>query len=181
MVPAEELPLADRVEETQTAVEEKWAAAASNLGAAKATYKKHYDRRGSTQARDFNVGDYVYLRNHTRTSGLDPFYHGPYEVLAVDELTVTVRSERRGDLTVHKNHVRPSQTTDVVVLPSAVAPDVPLEEVAVEDVAVVPPVVEPPAGLPAAVYDPDMLDVPIAFRRPIRYKPRGIGEDFVPR
>ena len=71
---------------------------------------KHHTRNtmwGVTQAWNFWVGDYV--QNHTRTSGLDLFYHGPYEVLTVDELTVTVRLERHGELTVHKNNVRPSQ------------------------------------------------------------------------
>ena len=109
VAPAEELPLADHVEETQAVMEEKWATAASNLTAAKAACKKQYEKRGATQARNFCVGDYVYLRSHARTSGLDPFYHGPYEVLAVHELTVTVCSERRGELTVHKNHVRPAK------------------------------------------------------------------------
>ena len=54
--------------------------------------------------------------NHTRTSGLDSFYHGPHKVLTVDELTVTVCLERRGELTVHKNHARCDSWCDSLAL-----------------------------------------------------------------
>ena len=45
----EELPLADHVKETQEVAEEKLTAAASNLTAAKASYKKQYVGSDSNQ------------------------------------------------------------------------------------------------------------------------------------
>ena len=72
----------------------------------------------------------------------------------------------------------------MVVLPSTAAPDVTLKEAVAGDVVAgdeADAAVEPPAGPPAAVHDPDQLDEPIAYRKPYRYKPQGIGSDFVPK
>ena len=103
--------------------------------------------RGVTQARNFRVGDYAL--NHTRTSGLDSFSHGPYKVLTVDELTITVRLERHGELAVHKNHARPSQPAGVIVLPYEAVHDVPFEEAVAGNEAVAS--VEAPTEPPEAV------------------------------
>ena len=70
-------------------------------------------------------------------------------MLVVDELTVTVRLERHGELTVHKNHVRPSQPAGVIVLPYEAAHDVPFEEALAGDEAVAS--VETPTEPPEAV------------------------------
>ena len=90
-----------------------------------------------------------YVLNHTRTSGLNSFYHGPYKVLTINELTITVRLERHGELTVHKNHVRPSQPAGVIVLPYEAAHDVPFEDALAGDKVVAS--VEAPTEPPEAV------------------------------
>ena len=95
----------DLAEETKALIDQKWAAAATNLGAAKSQYKKQYDGRNNIKTKAINNGDYVYLKNQSRKSSLDPYYHGPYEVLSSNDQTVTVHSDGRGRLTVHKNHV----------------------------------------------------------------------------
>ena len=180
--PSEAVDATDLLEETEASVGRKWSAAATNLGVAKTQYKKQYDDRNTSKTKAINTGDYVYLKNQTRHSSLDPYYHGPYEVLSVDDCTVTVHSDRRGRVTVHKNHVRPSQTTEVIVLPSAHPPRDPPEEMAVD---------EPNHELPqdpseegegaqyAGGFDP--LQLPIALRKPCRHKPKALSSDFVSR
>ena len=126
----------------------------------------------------------MYVKNQRRQSSLDPYFHGPFEVLSVEEPTITVRSERRGPLTIHKNNVRVSQPTDVVVLPPADLPQDPAEMVEINDPAEEGEVVEvlqegEVDGAIAGEVDP--LQLPIALRKPHRHKPKGIGKDFVPR
>ena len=125
----------------------------------------------------------MYLKNQARQSSLDPYYHGPYVVLATNDNTVTVHSDLRGRLTVHKNHVRPSQTTEIIVLPSARPPSndpLELEEVAEPNHNPIQDPLEEGEGTqqPTAV-ETDSLELPIALRKPFRHKPKVVGNDFV--
>jgi hypothetical protein len=169
----------DLVEETQASIAHKWTEAATNLEAAKTQYKKHYEQGNVTKEKCIRKGDFVYVKNQRRQSSLDPYFHGPFEVLSVDSPTVTVRSERRGPLTIHKNNVRVSQPTDVVVLPPADLPQDPAEMVEINDPAEEGEVVEvlqegEVDGAIAGEVDP--LQLPIALRKPHRHKPKGIGK-----
>ena len=74
----------DLAEETKALINQKWAAAATNLESAKSQYKKQYDDRNTIKPKAINEGDYVYLKNQARQSSLDPYYHGPYVVLATN-------------------------------------------------------------------------------------------------
>ena len=176
----------DLVEETQAAIANKWTEAATNLEAAKTQYKKYYEQGNVTKEKCIRQGDFVYVKNQRRQSSLDPYFLGPFEVLSVEEPTVTVRSERRGPLTIHKNNVRVSQPTDVVVLPSA---DLPQDQVGIEEIndpaedgeVVVVDLLQEGEVEGAVAGEVDPLQLPIALRKPHRHKPKGIGKDFVPR
>ena len=85
---------------------------------------------------------------------------------------------------MQKNHVCPSQTTEVIVLPSAHPPRDPPEEMAVD---------EPNHELPqdpseegegaqyagAGGFDP--LQLQIALRKPNRHKPKALSSDSISR
>ena len=189
----------DHVEETRTSIGDKWNSAAENLSESKKQYKKQYDSRGTVKPKEIKVGEFVYLKNQTRTSSLDPLYKGPYEVVAVGNLTVTVQSHQRGRVTVHKNNVRASQKADIIVLPSAESAMEPKDEGSPQK----DPSEEGEASSQGAVKDPteegevigdlredgenglvedvDKLELPIAICKPFRHKPRRLGEDYVPK
>ena len=172
----------DYIEEIQSTVMSKWNDAAVNLDNAKQQYKKYYDQGNVIKQKDIKVGDFVYVKNQTRKSSLDPYFLGPFEVLSVDECTATLHYNRRGPVAVHKNNIRVSQTADIVVLPCAEAPLEP------------PPATQGPAEEGKALDVPDeaardgspeaagldLLELPIALRKPHRCKPKPLGADFVP-
>ena len=195
---AEAVSVEDHVEETRTSMGEKWNSAAENLAQSKEQYKKQYDSRGTVKQKEIKVGEFVYLKNQTRTSSLDPLYKGPYEVVAVGSLTVTVQSHQRGRITVHKNNVRASQKADIIVLPSAEPAEEPKDEGSPQK----DPSEKGEASSQGAAKDPteegevigdlreagenflvggdvDELELPIAIRKPFRHKPRLLGEDYV--
>ena len=101
----EAVSVEDHVEEAKVSIEQKWNNAAEEMARSKNQYKKQHDNKSTVKPKDVKVGDYVYIKNHTRKSSLDPLYKGPYEVLAVGTHTVTVQSHQQGRTTVHKNYV----------------------------------------------------------------------------
>ena len=87
-------------------------------------------------------------------------------------------------MTVHKNHVRPSQTTEMVILPSTGPRKDPPELAGVDEpdlLAIQDPSEEGEVmhGAEAARFDP--MELPISIRKPFRHKPRVLGSDFVAR
>ena len=194
----------DHVEETKVSIEQKWTDAAEEMVRSKNQYKTQHDSKGVVKPKDIKVGDLVYIKNHARKSSLDPLYKGPYEVLAVGSHTVTVQSQHRGRTTVHKNNLKASQKTDVIVLP----PSEPAEEPEDEGSPAADPLEEGTSSQGTSQEEGgiakdqseegevvndllegeqgnqrrgniDELQLPIAIRKPFRYKPRNLGEDYV--
>ena len=81
--------------------------ARQRLITAKERSKEHYDR--GAEACDFQVGQKILLRDETvrrgRSRKLSPQYVGPYEVVAVEGVNVTIKKGRRTQK-VHVNRVR---------------------------------------------------------------------------
>ena len=67
------------IEERKHNLNTKWSDAADNIEHAKGKYKEFYDKRG-VRDRNIAIGEYVYVKNHARMSGLDANYLGSHEV-----------------------------------------------------------------------------------------------------
>ena len=114
------------VQETRHSQSQLHDKAAQNLEKAGTTSKQYYDQG----KKDSNIcpGDYVFLRNETRQSSLDPMYAGPFLVLTRQNANVRLRIGGR-DKIVHLNRCKKCvpdvRISDSVYIPTGapVGPD----------------------------------------------------------
>jgi hypothetical protein len=80
-----------------------------NLRAKKEKSKEYYDR--NTNVPLFAVGEKVLLHDEkvrrSRSMKLSPPYIGPYEILSVDGVNITLQLPRNKTLKVHTNRLKP--------------------------------------------------------------------------
>jgi hypothetical protein len=83
--------------------------ARSNLNAKKEKSKEYYDRNANVPL--FTLGEKVLLHDEKvcrgQSSKLSPPFIGPYEIIAVEDVNVTLRLPRNKMLRVHCNRLKP--------------------------------------------------------------------------
>jgi hypothetical protein len=97
------------VQELQSRLQSSYEVARTNLKAKKERSKEYYDRNINVPL--FAVGEKVLLHNekvrHSRSTKLCPPYIGPYEIISVDDVNVTLKLPRNKTLKVHANRLKP--------------------------------------------------------------------------
>jgi hypothetical protein len=91
------------VQELQSRLQPCYEVARSNLKAKKERSKEYYDR--NTNVPVFAIGEKVLLHDERvrrgRSAKLSPPFIGPYEIIAVEDVNVTLRLPRNKTLRVH--------------------------------------------------------------------------------
>jgi hypothetical protein len=97
------------VQEFQSRLQSCYEAASSNLKAKKERSKEYYDR--NTNVPLFAIGEKVLLHDESvrrgRSAKLSPPFIDPYEIIAMEDLNVTLRLPRNKTLRVHCNRLKP--------------------------------------------------------------------------
>jgi len=97
------------VKELQARLQSGYEIARSNLQVKKEKSKEYYDRTVNVPL--FVIGDKVLLHDETvrrgRSSKLSKSWIGPYEIIALDDVNVTLKLPRNRTLKVHANRLNP--------------------------------------------------------------------------
>jgi hypothetical protein len=97
------------VQELQSRLQSCYEVARSNLKAKKERSKEYYDK--NTNVPLFAIGEKVLLHDEkvrrVRSSKLSPPYIGPYEIISVDGVNITLQLPRNKTLKVHTNRLKP--------------------------------------------------------------------------
>jgi len=97
------------VKELQGRLQSSYETARSNLQVKKEKSKEYYDRTVNVPL--FVVGDKVLLHDETvrrgRSSKLTQSWIGPYEIISLDDVNVTLKLPRNRTLKVHANRLKP--------------------------------------------------------------------------
>jgi hypothetical protein len=97
------------VKELQARLQSSYEIARSNLQVKKKKSKEYYDRTVNVPL--FVVGDKVLLHDETvrrgRSSKLTQSWIGPYEIISLDDVNVTLKLPRNRTLKVHANRLKP--------------------------------------------------------------------------
>jgi len=97
------------VKELQSRLLSSYHTARANLELQKERSKDYHDK--SINAPLFTVGDKVLLRDEkirrSRSAKLSPPYIGPYEIIDIDDVNITLKMPRNRTLKVHANRLKP--------------------------------------------------------------------------
>jgi len=97
------------VQELQSRLQTCYEVAKTNLNAKKERSKEYYDR--NTNVPLFAIGEKVLLHDEKvrrgRSAKLSPPFIGPYEIVAVEDVNVTLKLPRNKTLRVHCNRLKP--------------------------------------------------------------------------
>jgi hypothetical protein len=93
----------------QSRLQSSYQVARSNLEMQKERSKEYYDRNFNTPL--FTIGDKVLLYDQkvrrSRSAKLSSPYIGPYDILDIDDVNVTLKLPRNRTLKVHANRLKP--------------------------------------------------------------------------
>ena len=97
------------VKELQFRLQSSYYTARANLELQKERSKDYHDKR--INAPLFTVGDKVLLHDENirlgRSANLSPPYIGPYEIIDIDDVNITLKMPRNRTLKVHANRLKP--------------------------------------------------------------------------
>jgi hypothetical protein len=97
------------VKELQARLQSSYETARSNLQGKKEKSKEYHDRTANVPL--FVVGDKVLLHDETvrrgRSSKLSKSWIGPYDIISLDDVNVTLKLPRNRTLKVHTNRLKP--------------------------------------------------------------------------
>jgi hypothetical protein len=97
------------VKELQACLQSSYEIARSNLQVKKEKSKEYHDK--TVKVPLFVVGDKVLLHDQTvrrgRSSKLSGSWIGPYEIISLDDVSVTLKLPRNRTLEVHANRLKP--------------------------------------------------------------------------
>ena len=97
------------MQELQSCLQSYYEVARSNLKCKKVKSKEYYDR--NTNVPLFAIGAKVLLHDEklrpSRSAKLTQPYIGPYEIIAVDDVNVTLKLPKDKTLKVHANRLKP--------------------------------------------------------------------------
>jgi hypothetical protein len=97
------------IKELQSRLQSSYQTARANLESRKERSKEYYDRNVNTPL--FTVGDKVLLHDEKirrgRSAKLSPPFIGPYEIIDVDDLNITLKLPKNKTLKVHANRLKP--------------------------------------------------------------------------
>jgi hypothetical protein len=97
------------IKELQSRLQSSFQAARFNLESQKERSKKYHDRNINTPL--FTVGDKVLLHDEKirrgRSAKLSPPFIGPYEIIDVDDVNLTLKLPKNRTLKVHANRLKP--------------------------------------------------------------------------
>ena len=97
------------MQELQIRLQSCYAVARSNLKAKKEKSMQYYDK--NTNVPLFTVGEKVLLHDEkirrSRSSKLSLPYIGPYKIISVDDVNITLQLPRNKTLKVHANRLKP--------------------------------------------------------------------------
>jgi hypothetical protein len=97
------------VQELQARLQSCFDTVRSNLQAKKEKSKEYYDK--NTNVSLFVVGEKVLLHDEKvrrgRSAKLSPPFIGPYEMISIDDVNITLRLPRNKTLKVHANRLKP--------------------------------------------------------------------------
>ena len=98
------------VKELQSRLQSSYQTARASLNSQKQRSKEYHDRNVNTPL--FAIGDKVLLHDEKvrrgRSAKLSPPWTGPYEIVGVDDVNVTLKLPRNRTLKVHANRLKPS-------------------------------------------------------------------------
>jgi hypothetical protein len=97
------------VQELQTRLQSCYEVARSNLRAKKEKSKEYYDK--NTNVPLFAAGEKILLLDgkirRGRSAKLSPPFIGPFEIIAIDDVNITLKLPRNKTLKVHTNRLKP--------------------------------------------------------------------------
>jgi len=97
------------VKELQSRLQSSYQTARASLNSQKERSKEYHDRNVNTPL--FAVGDKVLLHDERvrrgRSAKLSPPWIGPYEVIDIDDVNITLKLPRNRTLKVHANRLKP--------------------------------------------------------------------------
>jgi len=97
------------IKELQCRLQSSYQAARVNLESQKERSKEYYDRNVNTPL--FTVGDKVLLHDEKirrgRSAKLSPPFIGPYEIIDIDDVNITLKLPKNRTLKVHANRLKP--------------------------------------------------------------------------
>ena len=97
------------VKELQTWLQSSYQRARASLNSQKERSEEYHDRNVSTPL--FAIGDEVLLHDERvrrgRSAKLSPPWIGPYEIIEVDDVNITLKLPRNRTLKVHANRLKP--------------------------------------------------------------------------
>ena len=97
------------VKELQSRLQSSYQTARASLNSQKQRSKEYHDRNVNTPL--FAIGDKVLLHDEKvrrgRAAKLSPPWIGPYEIIDVDDVNITLKLPRNRTLKVHANRLKP--------------------------------------------------------------------------